>query len=358
MPQRERVTWAQLRVGTMVIVSLAILAVGIFFISGEVGFFTRKYTLITYLTGAAGLREGAQVRLAGVAVGAVKQVQISPYPDPRRAVEVIMTVPRSYQKEIRADSVASIRTAGLLGDSYVDITRGSGSRPDIPDHGVLKSSEGAEINQVVQNADDVIVNLRVLSAQLNSITAQMQSGKGLIGKLLYDQTLYNHLNKTADTLDQMVTRLDEGKGSLGRLIADETLYNSLSATVDHLNKMLDDMQHGPGSFAKLVYDPTVYNNLNHMVAQADSLIDNINQGHGTLGKLATDSQLYDRANQVFDNFNRISSRMAQGEGTLGKFSTDPTFYNNLSTSSASLRDFLTEFQKSPKKYLSIKLHIF
>jgi len=358
MPQRERITWAQLRVGSMVIIGLAILATGIFFISGQIGFFSRRYTLKTYISEAEGLREGAQVRLAGVAVGNVERVQISPFTERSRAVEIVMAVARTYQNEIRADSVASIETVGLLGESYVNITRGSRAQEVVPDGGELKSSEGAEIKQVVQNADDVIVNLRVLSAQLNNITGQLQSGKGSIGKLIYDQTLYNRLNKSTDTLDRMVTRIDEGQGSLGKLIADETLYNSANTTIDRLNKLVDDMQHGQGSFAKFVSDPGVYNNVNHLVAQANSLLDGINQGHGTLGKLATDSQFYDRANETFDHFEKISSRMADGQGTLGKFSTDPTLYNNLSESSKSLRDFLTEFKKNPKRYMTIKLHIF
>jgi len=342
----------------MVIVGLAILAVGIFFISGQVGFFTKRYTLKTYLSEASGLRDGAEVRLAGVAVGNVKRVQISPYTDRDRAVEVLMAVSRSYQQEIRADSVASIETVGLLGESYVNITRGARSQEVVPDGGVLKSSEGAEIKQVVQNADDVIVNLRVLSAQLNNITGQLQSGKGSIGKLIYDQTLFNHLNTTAAKLDQMVTNLDQGKGSLGKLLEDESFYNNATSTFDHLNKVLDDMQHGPGSIAKFIADPGVYNNVNHLVAQANSLFDGINQGRGTLGKLATDSQLYDRANDVFDRFDKISTRMADGQGTLGKFSTDPALYNNLSDSSKSMKDFLTEFQKNPKKYLTLKVHLF
>jgi phospholipid/cholesterol/gamma-HCH transport system substrate-binding protein len=342
----------------MVIVGLAILGVGIFLISGQTSFFKRRYTLKTYISEAAGLREGAQVRVAGVTAGNVQRVQLSPYPERARAVEIVMQVSQSYQNEIRADSVASIDTVGLLGESYVDITRGSPGQEVLPNGGVLKSSEGAEIKQVVQNADDVIVNLRVLSAQLNNITGQMQSGKGSIGKLIYDQTLYNHLNKTADTLDRMVTRLDAGQGSLGKLMVDDTMYKQATATFDRFNKVLDDMQHGQGSFAKFLSDPGVYNNVNHMVAQADSLIDGINQGHGTIGKLATDSQLYDRLNQTVDRFDQISTRMAEGQGTLGKFSTDPTLYNNLSESSQSMRDFLTEFKKNPKKYLSIKLHIF
>jgi phospholipid/cholesterol/gamma-HCH transport system substrate-binding protein len=342
----------------LVIISLAILSIGIFFISGQVGFFSRRYTLKAYIADAGGLREGAQVRLAGVAVGNLQRIQISPYSERARAVELVMRVARAYQDQIRADSVASIETVGLLGESYVNLTRGSPGQEVIPEGGVLKSSEEADIKRVVQNANDVIVNLRVLSAKLNDITGQIQSGKGSVGKLVYDQTLYNRLNKTADTLEQMATRLDQGEGTIGKLLTDETLYKTTLAAVDRLNKLVDDMQHGPGTLAKFVSDPSVYDNVNHLVTQANSLVEGINQGHGALGKLATDPQLYDRMNETFDHLDKVSSRMAEGQGTLGLFSTDPTLYNNLSQSSRSLKDFLTEFQKSPKKYLTLKLRMF
>ena len=59
MPQRKQVTWAQLRVGALVIGGLVVLAAGIFFISGQVGFITSWYTLKTYFSSAASLRQGA-----------------------------------------------------------------------------------------------------------------------------------------------------------------------------------------------------------------------------------------------------------------------------------------------------------
>jgi phospholipid/cholesterol/gamma-HCH transport system substrate-binding protein len=358
MPQQERLKWSQLRVGAMAIIALAILAMGIFFISGQEGFFTRRYVLKAYVSEAAGLRPGAQVSLNGVAVGDVKTIQLSPYPEPARTVEIVMRVARTYQDRIRTDSTARIETVGLLGDSYVDITRGSSGQEVIADGGVVKTSEEADVKRVVQNANDVIVNLGKLSAKLSDISGQVQSGKGSLGKLVYDQTLYNHLNSATGTLDRMATRIDQGQGTLGKLMADETLYNTTVATVDRLSKVIDDMQHGSGSLAKFVSDPSVYNNVNHLLTQANSFVDNLNQGQGTLGKLAKDSQLYDRLNETFNHLDAVSTRMDQGQGTLGKLSTDPTLYNNLSESSQSLRDFLTEFKKSPKKYLSIKLHIF
>ena len=358
MPQQQRLKWTQLRVGIMVIIGLAILAIGIFFMSGQEGFFRRRYKLKAYVSEAGALRQSAEVDLDGVAVGDVEKIEISPYPEPERAVEIVMHIARTYQHLIRADSRASIETVGLLGDSYVNITRGSPGQEVIAAGGVLKTSEKADVKRVVQNANSVFTNLGVLSTTLNNISSQVQSGKGSLGKLVYDQTLYNRLNKTTDSFDRMVTRVDQGQGTLGKLMADETLYGTTVATIDRLNKVIDDMQHGPGSLAKFVSDPSVYNNVNHLVTQANSLVDNINQGQGTLGKLAKDPQLYNRLNETFDHLNALSTRMDQGQGTLGKLSTDPTLYNNLSQSSQSLRDFLTEFKKSPKKYLTLRVRMF
>src|SRR5579863_4405003 len=116
MPRRKQIEWAQLRVGLLVLVSLFVLGAGIFFISGQVGFFSRRYTIKTYFSSAGGVHEGAEVHLAGIAVGNVEKIQLSPFQDANRSVEIVMRVTKHYQDAIRADSVASIETAGLLGD--------------------------------------------------------------------------------------------------------------------------------------------------------------------------------------------------------------------------------------------------
>jgi phospholipid/cholesterol/gamma-HCH transport system substrate-binding protein len=358
MPQRKQITWAQLRVGTLVIISLTILVIGIFLISGEVGFLSRKYTLKTYFSGAGGLRPGSQVRVAGIPVGTVTDIQLSGYSEPDRAVEVRMRVPRDFQSQIRPDSAATLATAGLLGEAYVDITRGSAAQPPIPNGGEVKSREEADIKRIVQNTNDVISNLRVVSGKLSDITDQIQSGQGSIGKMIYNESLYNNLNQSTATISRLVARIDQGEGTLGKLMTDETLYQHTVGTLDHVNQLVDDVQHGKGTIAKFIADPSVYDHVNQLVARANTLIGNVNNGQGTLGKLATDDQFYTRLNDTFSRLNVITTRIEQGEGTIGKLSTDPTLYNNLSASSTSLKEFLTEFRQSPKKYLTIRLRLF
>lgn len=358
MPQRKEMTWGQLRVGLMVGVALIIIVVAIFLISGEVGALGGHYHLKAYFPGAEGLRGGAEVDLAGVPVGNVDRIYLSTLQDPNRAVVVVMRISSTFKEDIRSDSVATVQTAGLLGQSFVDISRGSASQPSLANGTEVKSKEGPDIKQVVNNANDVLSNLTQLSKRLNDITNQITTGKGTIGGFIYNAALYNRLNDTVGDVNKMLAKISKGQGTIGQLIATDTLAKKLNATLDHLNQTIDQVQNGHGTLAKLINDPSMYNNLNQDLTQLRTLMAGIQQGQGTLGKLYKDPQLYDRLNRVAGNVNTITSRMAQGKGSLGLLSTNTTLYNNLSESMQSLRDFLVQFRKNPKKYLTVHVRIF
>lgn len=358
MPQRKQLTWTQLRVGVLIISGLIVFAVGVFFISGQASFFTRHYVLKTYFSGAESLRDGAQVRLAGIVVGNVTGIKLSPYTDPSRAVQVDMKITNKYQDQIRTDSVATIETVGLLGEAYVDISRGGPSTQPIPDGGTVQSHEEADMKQIVQNANDVVSNLRVLSNTLNDITKQIQHGQGSIGRLIYDEKFYNNLNQTANEAQKLMAQIQSGHGSLGKFLSDETFYNQTVAALDKVNKVLDEVQHGKGSAAMFINDPSIYNNLDQASRRANSLMASINESKGTLGKLIKDPSLYNHIDETVQHVNVITDRIDRGQGTLGRLSTDPAMYNNLLSASQSLRQFLTEFRTNPRRYLTMRVHLF
>jgi phospholipid/cholesterol/gamma-HCH transport system substrate-binding protein len=359
MPQRaEMMTWRQLRVGLTVGIALIITVVGIFLVSRQMGVLGGHYTLKAYFPEAEGLRNGAEVDVAGVPAGNVDRVYVSSSPDPNRAVAVEMSVGRSYQHDVRSDSVATVQTAGLLGQSFVDISRGHAPHPVLHNGGEVTAKEGPDIKEVVNNANDVLSNLTFLSAKLNDISNQITNGKGTIGKFIYSPALYNQLNATVAKMNSMLDKVSQGQGTIGQLITNDTLANKLNATLDRVNHMLDQMQNGHGTVAKFINDPSVYNNLNRDLAEANTLMTGIQQGQGTLGKLYKDRQLYDRLNQVTGNVNTLTKRMAEGKGTLGQLSTNTTLYSNLNQSMQSLRDFLTQFRKNPKKYLTVHIKVF
>lgn len=358
MAQRKDLQWTQLRVGVMATVALVLLAIGIFFISGQIGFLTRHYTIKTYVEDAGGVRQGAQVQLAGIPVGNVSSIRLSSSQDPNRAVEIDMKVTTTYQSDIRSDSVASTVSAGLLGEKFVQISRGTSGHAVVPEGGEIKSHQEADIKEVVQNANDVISNLRVLSGSLNDISNQITAGQGSLGKFLYDPELYNRLTDTAGKAQILVANLQGGKGTMGQLLTDDTLYKHLVSSVDRLDNVIDNLEHGQGSMAKFINDPAVYDGLKKTVDQANVMMTKVNQGQGTLGKVINDPQLYDRLNSTATHVDSIAARMDRGEGSLGLLSTNDKLYKSLSQSADSLGEFLTEFRKDPRKYLTVRIRLF
>src|ERR1700676_2345520 len=128
MAQRKQLTWTELRVGLFVLVGLSVLAAGIFYVTGA-GTLGPKYRLITYLPDVSGLANGAPVRLDGVEIGNVESIKIAPRTgnvarDRTRNIEIVMRVAKKYQEDILTDSEASLITEGLLGNEYVEVTRG------------------------------------------------------------------------------------------------------------------------------------------------------------------------------------------------------------------------------------------
>src|SRR5215471_966284 len=97
MAQRRSLTWTELRVGILVITSFALLALAIFYVSGQSGFFVKKYTLKAYFQNANNLRSGAEVSLEGVTIGNVATVAVSKFADPMKAVEAVMKLDQRYK---------------------------------------------------------------------------------------------------------------------------------------------------------------------------------------------------------------------------------------------------------------------
>src|SRR5690349_10936136 len=197
MPQRKQLSWTELRVGLFVLVGLSVLAAGIFYVTGS-QILGPKYRLTTYLPEVSGLANGAPVRVDGVEVGNVESIKLLPRStgktlDKNRNIEVVMRVDRRYQGYILTDSIASLVTEGLLGNRYVNITRGITGTP-ISDSGEIKGAEEEAMKEVVSRSAEVLGNLSALSTDVRELIGGVQQGRGTLGKLLTDEQAYRHLN--------------------------------------------------------------------------------------------------------------------------------------------------------------------
>src|SRR5215471_6501163 len=198
MANNQKLAWRELRVGILVVTSVVLLAVAIFYIGGDSGFFTPKYKITVYFHSADGLHAGALVLVNGVRIGNVSAIKLSTLTDTNRAVEVSLQLNKSYHDMIRSDTVATTVTDGVLGDQQIELTRGSPDKPAIADGGTLQGMDAGDIKQIISNTNDVVVNLGTLTSKIGALLDNINSGKGTAGKFLNDTSIYDKLDLTVD----------------------------------------------------------------------------------------------------------------------------------------------------------------
>jgi phospholipid/cholesterol/gamma-HCH transport system substrate-binding protein len=107
--------------------------------------FSHSFIVKAYFTNAMGLQAGAVVRLAGVDIGSVKSVRARPELK-ETPVEVVMALRPAYELNLPNDSNAMLETAGVLGETYVEIDASSAVGPPITTNGILKTKPTVTLN--------------------------------------------------------------------------------------------------------------------------------------------------------------------------------------------------------------------
>jgi phospholipid/cholesterol/gamma-HCH transport system substrate-binding protein len=343
-------------VGLTVLFASVTLMVLIFVMSGTGGWFTRKITLHSYVDNAGGLREGAPVRLAGVDIGNVTGVRI--VNNPLTPVEVTMKVNTKYSFNLRKDSVTLLSTAGILGETFVDVDSSSAKGPPATDGDTLAARDQPDIQDVVRSSQGTLQNMDSLLKRVDRIVAFIESGKGSIGKVIYDPTLYNQINATVVEFKGLVDDIQSGKGSIGPLLTNDEAYKKAMAAIDKVNVLIDDLQQGKGSAGKLLKDPELYDNTNKTIANIRQLTDDINSGKGAIGKMTHDQEFADKLQETINNLAALSDRLEKGEGTAGMLFKDPALYNNSNQMLVETRELVKSIREDPKKYLTFKVKVF
>jgi phospholipid/cholesterol/gamma-HCH transport system substrate-binding protein len=321
-----------------------------------------KYRLISYLPEVSGLSNGAPVRLDGVEVGNVESIKLAPRTaniarDKNRNIQVVLRVGKKYQDDILTDSTASLVTEGLLGNRYVEVTRGFTGVP-LKDNEEVKGTEEKALKEVVERSADMLGNLQALSDSVQELLAGVKQGKGTLGKLLTDEQAYNHLNSILAKGDVVLTNVQAGHGTLGKLVVSDEMYNKVDQGLDNVNVILTDVRSQKGTIGKLLYDPSLYDQAKQAISNGNAMIGDVRAGKGTLGKLATDDTLYTKLKETSENVASATAKLNDNTTTAGKLFSDPRLYDNLSGLTGDLRLLVGEFRQNPKKFLSIRLSVF
>jgi len=357
VPSRKEIQWSELKVGALVLVAVAVLIALIFLMSGSSGgLFARKLVLRSYFENASGLKNGAPVTLEGVTIGNVTKIRVIPARNPT-PVEVTMQVGHGFEQALHTDSTTSIAQAGVLGDSFVDITSAQATGP-VPASGAeLRVVNAPSIQEVVRTSQDALKQTTVLMGKVNTFVNTLNSKTGTAGRLVNDPELYKKLTAVTTNLETLTNGMTKGKGTLGKLMNDDTLYQRASSAIDRLNNITVALDEGKGTAGKLLRDDTLYNNLNSAVANTNQLVADFNAGKG-IGKIAKDPAFAQKLDDTITSLDNILKTVNEGKGTLGQLMVNRTLYDHTDQSMEQAQLLLKAIRENPKKYLVIQLKVF
>jgi len=203
------------RLGAFIVLTLAILVAGVFVIGSKEYLFSSTYRLRAKFDNVAGLAAGADVQVGGVHSGTVHSIELPHKPGDQ--VTVVMDLDKSTREIIKRDSVASIETAGVLGNQYLAISFGAAGQAEVKDGDLIQSEPPLEISDlfkktsgILDSSQQAINNATIATAHLNSVSAKIDSGQGTVGALINDKQVYTRMADTIATLQSTMLQAQVG----------------------------------------------------------------------------------------------------------------------------------------------------
>jgi len=184
-------------VGIITFVGLFLLILGVVFAGGDKGLlFRRTATVKAHLADVGGLKKGSSVTMGGMTVGRVTDVT---FVDGEKGnqIEVTMEVRSDVRNRIRTDSVPSVRTQGMLGDRYVDISMGSKAVALLPETTPLMGEAASDFDKTLRQATDVM-------SEMEKVLVAVNEQRGTAGRIVYDEALYKTLTEIANEIRELI----------------------------------------------------------------------------------------------------------------------------------------------------------
>ena len=346
MARTHSLAWSQLKIGILGVVALALAATLILAVGGQGGFSWERYALYTKFNNVQGLKSGAIIRVAGVDVGKVTDVEFV-----GADVQLKLEVNESMQERITEQSRASIGSLSLLGEPIIEISP-SGEGRRLQDGDFIPSAPAA--GSIAGMATSASAGLD----QLTALIQDMRNGRGTMGKLFTDEALYREMNALITSAEAVATQINRGKGTLGMLANDPAAYRQLNASLSNLQEMTRRINAGEGSLGRLLNDDALARSLSATSGSVEAISGRLQRGEGTAGKLLTDEQLYNSMNALTARIDKVVASLEQGQGTAGRLLHDKQLYENMNTAVNEARSLLADIRKDPRKYLNVRVSIF
>jgi phospholipid/cholesterol/gamma-HCH transport system substrate-binding protein len=256
--------------------------------------FARKFTVYTEFATVSGLQDGAEVRVAGMTAGEVTDVWVPS--SPAAKFRVRLQIREDLHPLVRTDSVATIRTEGLVGGKYLQVGVGSERAPRAPAGSTIPSQEPFEIADLLQQAsttvrtvNETIVDLRGdVETTIRTIAETAADADQLVndvGAQVRDIT--RTASQIANDTQAIVRGVREGRGAAGQFITDDQIYRRAVEIAGEARQTVDNLRAATEEARRMVQEAGGRGGAQGVVA---GLRETIDQAHEAMASLAEDTE--------------------------------------------------------------------
>jgi phospholipid/cholesterol/gamma-HCH transport system substrate-binding protein len=273
----------KIRLGIFVSIGIAVFIAAIYFVGEKQQLFRSTFRLSGVFKDVAGLQAGNNVRLSGINIGTIENISI--ISDTSVRVEIL--VDESIRKFIKKDAVAIIGSEGLMGNKILIINPGTGGKMEIENNDVIQTVPPINMDDILLSLQTTIKNTSSITGDLSTITNNIQSGKGTIGRLIMDKSWRQNFDSTFANLKEgsagfktLMDKADDVDDIVAALKS--TIENTSNFTRD-LSKITNNIQSGNGTIGKLLMDKSSGEDF-------DSTMANLKEGSAELKLLLEKAQ--------------------------------------------------------------------
>lgn len=313
---------SEAKVGLLVLIGFIIL--GYMSVQvGKGGFSLQKkgYKIEVLFDNVAGLTKDSSIQIAGVEVGRVDSIILK---DGRALVTLRIAPDVKLEKDVRA----AIKTHGVLGDKYIDLTPGTSGRDFLAEGNRINLVEpSTDIDKLLAQFSHIATDVKKLTGTLSKVVGSEQGEQSLNDILENTRRLTYNLNAMVENNDAVLRATLENSreltANLNRVVANNSdkftkLLDGLSnasqevqQTFASLKEVSQGISRGEGTIGQLLKDNTAVERLNKALASLQEITDKINQGKGTIGKLVNDEETVNNLNEGLTGINRYVNKAEQ-----------------------------------------------
>jgi phospholipid/cholesterol/gamma-HCH transport system substrate-binding protein len=196
MPNSEQSS-TDFRVGLMTFTALCFLILGITFAGGDKGLLFRKTSTVkAWVEDVGGLKSGSPVTMGGMIIGKVTSLHFVEH-EGKPGIGIVMAIREDMRANMKVDSKPYVRTQGMLGDRYVEISPGAPASPALPEGSILTGPAPADFDSTLREANAAF-------AETTKILEAINTQRGNAGQFIYDQKFYEQLTGISEEVHGLV----------------------------------------------------------------------------------------------------------------------------------------------------------